>query len=274
MKNRTLIVALLIAALIQACGPQPIQATQEPSATAPVLATAPLQAPSQNAVATQPPTDTPQPPPATDTPPVLTPSQNAQSTLAPTPAPPGSPAMVTPIQDPVNCRYGPSVDFLAIGVGLQVGKSTRIVGKNGDGSFWQVMNPDGLGDVCWVSAVVVTTSGDLSSIQVAPAPAAYVVGVTVTVDPVDNNSSGCKLPTDFRYVGEITASGPMTVQFHWVSSKGNVSSSTKTIVFNSGGYYSFGDTLTASSAGYGYVKMVVTSPGKTIGEGDFKVLCK
>jgi hypothetical protein len=253
---------MLIAALLVAC-----------STAAPVAP--PTETPTPNIEASPLPSATPA---ATDTQAPQEPTQTAEPTQAAeptlTPAPvPGSTAMLTPIKDPVNCRYGPNMVYAAIGVGLPFGKSTRITGKNGDGSFWQVMNPDGLGDVCWVSAVVVTTSGDLSSIPVAPNPTPFVTDVTVTADPLGDNTKGCTLPIDFRYTGYITVNGPLTVKWHWKSSKGTVSSDTKTMIFNSSGSYSFADTLSIPSTGYANVQLIVTSPNQITGEGDFKVLC-
>ena len=260
MKPRSMIVFMLIAALLVACS---TPAPASPPTETPTLSGDAGPLPSATPAATD--TQAPQEPTQT-----AEPTQAAAPTLTPAPVP-GSAPMVTPIKDPVNCRYGPGMVYAAIGVGLPFGKSTRITGKSGDGSFWQVMNPDGLGDVCWVSAVVVTTSGDLSSIQVAPSPVPYVTDVTVTVDPVGDNTKGCKLPLDLSYTGYITVNGPLTVKWHWKSSKGTVSSDSKVMIFNSAGSYSFADTLSVSSTGYTNVQLIVSSPNQITGEGDFKV---
>ena len=268
MKPRSILAILLIATLLVSCGAQPPATPPSETPTQPPtqqVEASPVPSETEAATATQ----APQEPTAT-----TGASQSAVPTLTPSEGQPSdsSVPMATPINVAVNCRFGPGTVFAPIGIGLPVGKSAQIVGKNGD--FWQIMNPDGLGDVCWVAKSTVTTSGDLSSIPLAPAPKASVTDVTVSVDPIDDNTSGCSLPTAFRYTGTITVNGPLTVTWHWASSKNTVNTSLKTTIFDTAGSYSFANTITVTTSGYAYVNLIVTGPGKTIGEGTFKVLCK
>ena len=109
------------------------------------------------------PSDTPIPLP-TDTPTV---------TLTETP----SVAMVTPKTEAVNCRFGPGTTYASVG-GLKVGASVPILGQNGDGTWWQIQNPNNIVDNCWVSATATITSGNMGSVPVAGSPQPFVTVLT------------------------------------------------------------------------------------------------
>jgi uncharacterized protein YraI len=121
----------------------------------------PDDAPQQDTIAVQIPTETPTAVVPTDTP-------------EPTPSPTNTPVaepQVTILQN-MNVRGGPGTGYPVIGPG-PAGESSKIIGRNADGSWVQVKYPsaDGTG---WVYVPLVRIDGDLSSIpvvQVASPPA-------------------------------------------------------------------------------------------------------
>ena len=118
------------------------------------------------------------PPPAAGSPGLPAP---VVSIVSPTPAAPTEPA--APAEptvraiDTVRIRAGPGTDFDRIGR-LAEGATAPVVGKNADASWWQITYSgaaDGLG---WVSALVVTFSGDASAVPVVTGPAARAPAAT------------------------------------------------------------------------------------------------
>jgi hypothetical protein len=120
----------------------------------------------------------------------------AASSGSPTPAPPTEPA--TPAGptvraiDTVRVRSGPGTEFDRIGR-LADGTTAAVVGKNADGSWWQIRfsgATDGLG---WVSALVVIFSGDASAVPVVSGPATSSPTPTPTPVPAPIPSSTATL---------------------------------------------------------------------------------
>ncbi len=70
--------------------------------------------------------------------------------------------VVVPAGDVVNVRGGPGTDYTIV---LRLGpqQSALIVGKSGDGAWWQIRLGNLIG---WVSARVVRVTGDISNIPV------------------------------------------------------------------------------------------------------------
>ena len=137
--KRALLV-LLVLTVVVGCGPAP---TPEPTATA----TPPPPAP--------PPTDTPMP---TDTPSVPTP--------VPSPTPTPQPEAVVAV-DILNLRAGPGTNY-DIHTMMEEGPTLKVVARTEANDWLKVVTADGREG--WVSAEMVTVSGDLGSIAVAQAP--------------------------------------------------------------------------------------------------------
>ena len=120
--------------------------------------------------------------------------------------------MVTPIDQNVNCRFGPSVKYFATDA-LFVDKTVPILGRTNDSSWWQVDGPRNGYAKCFVAASATKTSGDLSNVPVVSAPAAFVTGVTAYASV--EKGSQC---TDNHHLvvnGTITTNGPATVEYRW-----------------------------------------------------------
>jgi hypothetical protein len=113
-------------------------------------------------VDSQPPTRTPQPtftltPNATPTPlPMPTNTPMPPPTLTPVPPPPTEtplPKLVASVTVKVDLtvRVGPGTDYGAVG-SLPTGTTVDIVGRNEDGSWWQIPYPKGPDGKAWISA--------------------------------------------------------------------------------------------------------------------------
>ena len=147
------------------------------------------------------------------------------------------------------------------------------MGKSGDGSAWQIQNPDKSGGVCWVAASVVTATGNLTAIPVVAPPAAFVTDVTASVSPTTIQVPGCVFPVGYSWSGVITVNGPVMVKWHWELSQGSFSTPTETINFTAFGSHTLSDSYHIGSAGASTVKLVVTSPNNLVGIAKFKVVC-
>ena len=97
----------------------------------------------------------------------------ATATPTPSPTPEATPTpAATPTPDfasvttsaTVNLRSGPGTGFGSVGQ-LNAGETARILGKNQDGSWWQIERSGG--DPAWVVARLVSTQGPADQVAVA-----------------------------------------------------------------------------------------------------------
>lgn len=211
-----------------------------------------------------PPTDTPAPGlplPATDTSVPTLPT----ATLVPTPTVP----QVTPISVAVNCRYGPDVGYAAISA-ISVGQVATIAGKNSDGSWWYVQDPNSPGSYCWVSASVVTAAGNLSGIGIVAPPSAVVTKVTVGASVT---FSMCGGPNVVEFSGSISTNGPTKVDFQWeITGDKNNTTSPQSITFKAAGTKSAPDPgAYTADCGHYTITLHVLNPNDTSASKNFKI---
>ncbi|MDX9865593.1 MAG: CAP domain-containing protein [Anaerolineaceae bacterium] len=129
-----------------------------------------------------PPTLTAPPPAALPASPAALPAITAIATLSPTrPLPtPTHTATVSPILTPtpaawgrildtINCRQGPSTDFL-VSRSLPPGTETALLGVSPERTWWLILPPDG-SDPCWLWGPLVDVfRGDPAAVPLADAP--------------------------------------------------------------------------------------------------------
>ncbi|MBN2117750.1 MAG: hypothetical protein JW730_14335 [Anaerolineales bacterium] len=89
------------------------------------------------------------------------------SAKTPTTTPTPEKAHVTAIQN-ANCRYGPGTAY-DIADTLFAGQTAPIMGRNEQGTWWQIQGPT-FGSLCWVSKVTVEVSGAIDVVPVIVAP--------------------------------------------------------------------------------------------------------
>ncbi|HTX79227.1 MAG TPA: hypothetical protein VMC62_06140 [Longilinea sp.] len=188
------------------------------------------------------------------------------------PTPTSSIAMVSPIDAAVNCRFGPSANFLAVGA-LKTGITVPILGTNSDQSWWMIQNPqDVAGQYCWVANSVVVTSGDLSKVPVKPIPIAQVT--SVSVDPIANIYGVCGGPNAYDPQGSITTNGPTTVTYHWeIWRSGSLFHKTadETLVFSSASTQTVNPGSDHGDCDDYVVKLIVISPNSMSAQQSFKI---
>jgi hypothetical protein len=135
------------------------------------------------------PTDTPAPPTPTSTftpeptaTPIPTSTPTPIPTLPPTETPtPVGPPIVIASEGPTNIRLGPGTNFLADGL-MDTGQSLEIVGRNAEGTWWQVSTASGLR---WLAAEVTTTQNVTDEIPVVDFQAEIIEPPTPTPAPTE-----------------------------------------------------------------------------------------
>jgi hypothetical protein len=212
----------------------------------------------------------PTPPPST--PYVAGPLDTPTSVASPTSSNP----MVTPKVDPANCRFGPGTEFSSVG-GLAAGSLVAIHGTIPDHSWWQIESPQNPGSLCWVSAAVTNTLGDLSLVPIVPIPTGMVTAVTVTVNSGPVLHGFCGSPNAVSFQVSITTNGPVSVIYHVEIYNGDGtlrnSTSDSTLVFpnastqtlDPGGAYH-------TDCGNFIVKALVTNPNTISGQATWMVV--
>jgi hypothetical protein len=260
MKNNRLLIVFLIAALMLACNiptGAATKSTQTPVVIEATSASAPLEEPTSEETATE----------------TLTPLPSETPTITPTTTP--FTPVVTPLEEAVNCRFGPSTNFEQTAA-LLVGAYARILAKSNDGAWWEVQDPNGGSEKCWVSATVVVASGTLSDIPVAAAPAALITDVKLQVKPNSVNLGvGCPGPAPvFALKGTIHVNGPLEIKWH-IETQKDGSQPEHTISFLKFGDkdVTFNYVPTSWEKGSYWVRVVITSPKSMFDEAKYEIKC-
>lgn len=254
MKPRSVFPALMLVLVMIACNlpsvALPIEQTPPPPTTT-SLATA------TQLLVTEIPTLTPLP---TNTPlPVLT----ATPTIP----------IAWPLAKGVNCRIGPSTDWLTVGA-LLPEQTATITGRNSDSSWWYVTTPNDPGHPCWVAASVTLTAGNLANLLIMDPPVASVISVKVKLEPTQFNLPGCMGPLQAITVqGTIETNGPLKVKWYFASEQGGALP-TQTTNFDFADSKSAEVSLSPSpAAGTFWVRLVIVEPSGKVGEAKYKINC-
>lgn len=199
----------------------------------------------------------------------LTPTDTPPPTFTPTPTIP----IAWPSDKGVNCRFGPSTNWVTVGA-LLVGQTATIQGKNGDATWWYVVTPGDPNRPCWVAGSVTLTAGNLANVPVVSPPFASVTDVSVKVDPKEINLPGCLGPVQpVTIKGSITVNGPTKVEWHFETEQSS-SFSSHTIEFEGADTKTVEDSFNPSPlAGSFWVKLVITKPENKVAEIKYKINC-
>ena len=249
MKSRSALSVLILACALFGCNLPSNRPTETPTAA--------LVTPSNTPPATAIPTQTPLP------------STTPPPTSTSTPSVP----VAFPKEVAVNCRLGPGTGWIVLS-GLNVGASSQILGKSGDGSWWQITDPFNSSRKCWVASSVTSTAGNVSAIPVVEAPSASVTKVTVDVDPKSLSVAGCTGPVlPLKLSGTIETDGPTSVQWRFETEQGGALSN-QTTTFDA-----FGTTTVSAeytpplAAGTYWVRLIVTNPNDMQAEVKYTIVC-
>lgn len=249
MNKRTLITSLFLLLSILSCNlPASPPATQVPVNTEPVTVT-----PERTLIPTltSVPTETPLP------------------TLTPTPTIP----IAWPLDKGVNCRYGPSTNWISIS-SLLVGQTAEIQGRNKDSSWWYVTTVNDPGKPCWVASSVTVTAGNLANLQVVDPPIASVTDVSLKLEPKEITLPGCIGPMpSITFKGGITVNGPAKVEWHFETEQGGALPY-HNIEFEKADTKTVEENFTPSPpAGSYWVKLIITKPNEKKVEIKYKITC-
>jgi hypothetical protein len=178
-----------------------------------------------------------------------------------------------PKETNVNCRLGPSIGWVAISA-LIIGQTAQITGKNSDGSWWNIVDPQNSGRRCWVSSSVINTGGNLGGIPVVGAPDAAVTNVTVNVDPKTVTVAGCTGPIlPIKIKGTIETNGPVTVKWRFETQLGGSMGNQSTDFEGFGVKEVSVDYTPSLTAGTYWVRLIVTDPNNLQAETSYKIEC-
>jgi hypothetical protein len=91
-------------------------------------------------------------------------------TLSPTPVFTSTPAIpLISVTVPTNCRVGPGRVYDRVGA-LLVGEVAEVVGRNLNGNYWYIRNPDQSNGFCWLWGEYATVTGNFAALPVFTPP--------------------------------------------------------------------------------------------------------
>jgi hypothetical protein len=249
--NRRLIVFIIIVFVLTACHlPNQTEATPLPH---PITATPTIASSTPTLI------------------PIETLLAQATPTFIPTDTPTPRLALASVINQPVNCRYGPSIAYAVVG-GLEIGDQAEIVGKNIDVTWWYVKNPSDPSTFCWLAADLIDATGSTDALPVVPVPPAQVTDVQVILDPPSLNVSCQAFPQYINVNVAITTNGPTTVTFRWETSEGEVINADALLFLEAGSKNAFVYYRVKSAKDY-WFQAHILSPNDTTGRTTFKAAC-
>jgi hypothetical protein len=191
------------------------------------------------------------------------------ATFAPTSTP--RTVFASPLGQPVNCRYGPSVAYSVVG-GLDVGRQAEVVGRSADFQWWYVRNPSNPSTTCWLAASVTNAVGNLEGLPVVEAPIATVSRIDVEVEPVSMNVPCGSFPNYVTVTATIFTNGPANVVWRWESSEGETYDK-EPLLFLEGGSQVVQLYYRVNGVNNFWLEVRILSPNDITGRAYFKVTC-
>ena len=179
--------------------------------------------------------------------------------------------LAAPIEQPVNCRFGPEVSYAIIGA-LIVGRQAEVIGKNIGTTWWYVKNPSDPSTNCWLSADFVVVTGNWEALPVVSPPEIGVNNIRVQVDPVLMNVGCNAFPQTVSVTAQVTTNGPTLVTWRWEASN-NFVSAEETLLFESEGTKEVRTILTLWSATDYWVNLHTLIPNDRSSGANFKITC-
>jgi len=191
------------------------------------------------------------------------------STFVPTATP--RVALASPLNQPVNCRYGPSTAYAVVG-GLEAGRQAEIVGKNIDVTWWYVKNPSNPSTFCWLAANLINAVGRIDSLPVIQAPLAQVSDIQLRVEPPSLNVSCIAFPQYVTVNADIMTNGPATVTWLWETSEGESIQASPLLFLETGSQSDFVYYQVNAAKDY-WIQVHILSPNDVTGRVNFKATC-
>ena len=171
----------------------------------------------------------------------------------------------------VNCRFGPGTVYALINE-LREGESARVLGRNDTSTWRYIRDPGNPRGFCWISAIVTEVNGDVTALPILEPPRARVTDMTLTVEPNRVVVACTQFPQTFFFETEITANGPVLVNWQWEASTG-VLSDVGTIIFDEAGTKVINEYYQVGGPNDYWVKLHILSPNVLTEQANFRVTC-
>jgi hypothetical protein len=102
--------------------------------------------------------------------PTFTPSVTPTATLSPTPVFTSTPVIpLISVSVATNCRVGPGKVYDRVGA-LLVGQTAEVAGRNLNGNYWYIRNPNQSNGFCWLWGEYATVTGNFAALPVYTPP--------------------------------------------------------------------------------------------------------
>lgn len=185
--------------------------------------------------------------------------------------------VVTPLKDPVNCRYGPSIFYEQV-YALNVGAYMPVVGKSADGGWWLAGIPTTTDKACWVGKSVTTVTGDISAIPVVPAPETFITDISLQIKPntVNLGPSCSNTPSSpFSLKGTISTNGPLEIRWY-IETEQDGRLPEKSLKFDRFGPHDVSFTFAPAiwKKGDYWIRIVITKPKSIASDTTYHVKCQ
>lgn len=187
--------------------------------------------------------------------------------------PPSTPRTVTasPVDQRVNCRFGPSVAYSVVGV-LESGRQAEVMGRSADLQWWYVRNPNNPSTNCWLAADFTTVTGNAQALPPVEAPLATVTDIRVEVEPVSMNVPCGSFPVFVTATAEVLTNGPSSPVWRWETSEGEAFEKDP-LLFLEGGAQTVQLLYRVNRADNYWVLLHVLAPNDATGRANFKITC-
>ena len=179
--------------------------------------------------------------------------------------------IASPVEQRVNCRFGPSVAYSVVGV-LEAGRQAEGVGRSADLQWLLVRNPVNPSANCWLAAGFIRTVGNVEGLPVVEAPLATVTDIRVAAEPVSMNVPCGSFPVYITISAEVVTNGPSSPVWRWETSEGETVEK-EPFLFLEGGSQTAQLYYRVNRADNYWVQLHVLAPNDAAGRANFKVTC-
>jgi len=176
-----------------------------------------------------------------------------------------------PRQAPVNCRLGPGTVYIVIGE-LQEYQAEEVAGRSEDATWYYIHHPGNPGGFCWVAAEVVEIEGNPEALPVVPPPVASVTDIGLTLEPTRILITCDKFPQLVYMTAQITTDGPALVTYRWEASTG-AASVDNTIPFAEAGTQTIQEYYPIGSPNEYWIRLHVLGPNEKTQQVNFNASC-
>lgn len=171
----------------------------------------------------------------------------------------------------VNCRFGPGVGYALINE-ISQGVSVRVIGRDELSTWYYIRDPGNPNGLCWVSASVAETQGQVEQLPVIQAPAPIVTKTSLRVEPNRIVVHCDEFPQTVFFEAEVTTNGPTYMTWRWEVSTG-VSSNDGIMVFEEAGTKIINDYYQIAAPNEYWIRLHILTPNESVTQAAFPVSC-